>query len=107
MLGDNQIPTKRPEAHLDYTFDFAPQSNNRGSSDWLKPGEKIDSAEIVITPEGSMTYDNLTLTDGETSVTVWLDGGIIDTTYKVKCSIETDSIPSRKDYRIMEIVVKE
>lgn len=84
---------KDPDAVLDYVFDWAPQTNGRegADSDWLAAdsGETITS--YVMTVETGLIKDSDSLTDDDTSVTVWLSGGAEGQDYSVACKITTSA----------------
>ena len=100
---------KDPDAVLDYKFDWAASTNGSGSSDWLGAGETIDDFDITITPvtTSPLTEDSSALADGDTSVVVWLSGGLEGTEYRVTCHIETDNATTREDDRTIKIKVRE
>jgi hypothetical protein len=96
---------KDPDAVLDYKFDWAADTNGSVdpyATDWLKDGETISSR--VVTVASGLTKDSDSLTDTNTSVTVWLSGGTDDTRYNVACKIVTSD--SRTDERTITIYVK-
>lgn len=86
--------TKDPNSVLDYKFSWA---------SWLATGETIASKTVTVSPTG-LTADSSTITDTNTSVTVWLSGGTAGKTYDVACKIVTSA--SRTDERTMRIVVE-
>jgi aconitase A len=88
---------KRPAAVLDYKFDWRARTNGNGKSDWLASGETI--ASYTIAPEAGITVDSDSLSNSNTSVTVWLSGGTLDGEYEVSCSIVTSA--GRRDKRTM------
>lgn len=92
---------KDSDAVLDYKFDFAGATNSNGPSDWLASGETISSRTVTV--DAGLTKDSDAITDGGTTVTVWLSGGTVGTTYKVTCQIVTSA--SRTDDRTMYIKV--
>lgn len=94
---------KDPDAVLDYKFDFAALTNGTGESDWLQSGETISSA--VLTVESGITEDSNSLTDTDTSVTVWLSEGVAGSTYTIACKIVTSE--SRTEERTIYIKVRE
>jgi len=98
---------KDPDAILDYKFDWAASTNGTGSSDWLAAGETISDHTITVTPVtlSPLTVDSSAETDVDTSVTVWLSGGLAGTEYSVACLIETSA--SRTDERTMMIKCEE
>ena len=98
---------KDPDAVLDYCFDWAAATNGTGPSDWLGAVETISDHTITVTPVSAspLTVDASAETDADTSVTVWLSGGLAGTEYKVACLIETSGI--RTDERTMKIKVEE
>jgi hypothetical protein len=94
---------KDPNAVLDYKFDWKPLTNGSGDSDWLAAAETISSATITITPSG-LTKDSQSITDTNTSVTVWLSAGTAEVDYEVACKIVTNA--GRTDERTMTIFVR-
>lgn len=98
---------KDPDAVLDYKFDWKALTNGSGSSDWLAAGETIASHTITVTPVtlSPLTVDSSAETDVDTSVTVWLSGGLAGTEYGVACEIVTSA--SRTDERTMRIKCEE
>ena len=104
MTIDNKF-TKDTNAVLDYKFDWAPSTNGSpgGDSDWLASGETISTRTITATT--GITVDSSSLTDTNTSVTVWLSGGTSGSNYTVACKIVTSD--SRTDERTITIYVRE
>lgn len=98
---------KDPDAVLDYKFDYAALTNSTGTSDWLASGETVTNQTITITPvtASPLTEDSSSITDTDTSVTVWLSGGLAGTEYSVACLIVTSA--SRTDERTMKIKCEE
>ena len=94
---------KDPDAVLDYKFDWKASTNGTGDSDWLASGETI--ASHTIDEDTGITVDSSSITDTNTSVTVWLSGGTEGITYAVRCEIVTSA--SRTDERTMRILVEE
>ena len=101
------IPTfvKDPAEVLDYVFDWAPLTNGRPGalSNWLASGETI--ASRTITAGAGITVGTSTITDGNTSVTVWLSGGTAGANYLVTCNIVTSA--SRTGERSARLLVRE
>jgi len=97
------LATKGPNEGLDYVFDFAPLTNGRegAESDWLASGETISTR--TITAETGITVDSSSITDTNTSVTVWLSGGTVGQEYAVDCRITTSA--SRTAERRMVVTV--
>ena len=95
--------TKDPDAVLDYKFDWKCDSNGRGITDWLDTTETISSA--VFTASTGLTVDSSSVTDTNTSATVWLSGGTAGTSYTVACKIVTSA--GRTDERTITISVIE
>lgn len=95
--------TKDPDARLDYKFDWRASTNGTGDSDWLVSGETISS--YTITPEDGITVDDDDLSDSNTSVTVWLTGGIVGRLHRVTCHIVTSE--DREDDRTITVRVIE
>ena len=100
---------KDPEAVLDYCFDWAALTNGTGTSDWLAELETIADFSIAITPvtASPLTEDSSALSDADTSVTVWLSGGLAGTEYRVTCHIETSNATPREDDRTMKSKVRD
>jgi len=98
---------KDPAAVLDYKSDWKALTHGSGGSDWLAAGETISSHVITITPvtASPLTKDSSTQTDTNTSVTVWLSGGLAGTEYKVACKVVTNL--ARTDERTMKIKCEE
>ncbi len=97
---------KDPAARLDYKFDWRADTNNHdpaASSDYLAAGETISSA--TVTADTGITVDTDSITDTNTSVTVWLTGGTDGEDYEVVCQIETSD--SRTDQRTITIQCRE
>ena len=94
---------KDPDAVLDYKFDWAASTNGSGSSDWLASGETISSH--TITADSGITVDSSSVTDTNTSVTVWLSGGTVNNDYEITCRVVTSD--SRTDDRTITIKVQE
>ena len=82
---------KDPGDVLDYKFDFAPLTNSQtgANSDWLESGETISTATVTV--DSGLTKDSDSITDTNTSVTVWLSGGTAGEKYKVLCEIVTSA----------------
>ncbi len=97
------IFTKDPQAVLDYKFDWKPLTNGSGNSDWLDTLETITNATITITPTG-LTKDSQSLTDTNTSVTIWLSAGTDNIDYTVACRINTNAL--RTDERTITVQVR-
>ena len=98
---------KDPDAVLDYKFDWKALTNGSGTTDWLAAAETIASHTITITPvtASPLTDDSSAETDADTSVTVWLSGGLAGTEYKVACEVVTSAL--RTDERTMKVKVEE
>ena len=98
---------KDPQAVLDYKFDWKPLTNGSGDTDWLDTAETITTATITISPSVAVTgliKDSQSLTDTDTSVTVWLSSGTNNVNYTVACKIVTNAL--RTDERSITICVK-
>jgi len=85
---------KDPDATLDYKFDW---------SDWLETGEEISTFSLIV-PTG---LTEVSSSNDNDSVTVWLSGGTAGLTYGVTCRITTDSFPTRIEDRTMKFIVVE
>lgn len=90
---------KDPSAVLDYKFDWKALTNGSGTSDWLAVGETISTK--TVTASSGITADSSTITDTNTSVTVWLSGGTHGVDYAVTCRIVTSA--GRIDERTVTI----
>lgn len=90
---------KDPSAVLDYKFDWKALTNGSGTSDWLASSETISTK--TITASTGITVDSSSLTDTNTSVTVWLSGGTAGSDYTVACKIVTSA--GRTDERTITI----
>jgi hypothetical protein len=97
VLADGK-PTIRKAADsvLDYTFDWTA---------WLaETGDSI--ASKTVTPDAGIIVVQDTVVTGN-KVVVFLSGGTIGTTYRIKCKITTASSPARVDERSIYIKVAE
>lgn len=83
-----QLFQKDPQAVSDYKFDFASFSNGTGPSDWLSSGETILTQSVSV-DDVSLSIDSATITDADTSITVWLSGGVAGRVYMLTCHITT------------------
>lgn len=81
---------KAPDAVLDYEFDWAA---------WLV-SDRIITATITATD--GITVDRHI--DSDTTVTVWLSGGLIGSVYEVTCHIVTED--EREDDRSFKVICK-
>jgi hypothetical protein len=96
---------KDPSAILDWAFLWA---------DWLAATETISTATVTATTGITVVSSEINAAplelNGETQrvgsvVTVWLSGGIVDTTYIGSCRIQTSA--GRVDERSFSIVVRD
>jgi hypothetical protein len=94
---------KDSNARLDYKFDWAAKTNGSGDDDWLKDGDTIST--FTVTADDGITVDDATLTNANTSVTVWLTGGTVGESYDVTNHIVTAA--GREDDRTIRIYVRE
>lgn len=97
---------KDPDGELDYKFDLKPKTNGSddpSATDWLTTNETV-STHTMTCPTG-ITIDSSSITDTNTSVTVWLSGGAAGTDYDVTCHWVTSA--SRADDRTITISVVE
>ena len=94
---------KDPDAVLDYKFDWAAATNGTGESDYLQSGETI--SDHTITATTGITVDSSSITDSNTSVTVWLSGGTAGIDYSIVCHITTSA--EREDDRTIFIRVEQ
>lgn len=93
---------KDPSDVLDYKFDFKGLTNGNGSTDWLVSGETISSR--TITADSGITVDSSSITDTNTSVTVWLSSGTAGQSYDVACEIVTSD--SRTIEKTLTVIVR-
>jgi len=86
---------KVPADVSDFKFDFNGVGNSAedAESNWLASGETI--ASFTITADSGITVDSSSATDTNTSVTVWLSGGTVGSTYDIVCEITTDNATPR------------
>lgn len=77
-----------PQAVLDWTIDW---------SDWLPAGDVIASHAVTV-PAG-MTENSSADTD--TTVTAWISGGTVDTSYEINYHITTTA--GRQDDRTLTL----
>ena len=96
---------KDPDAVLDYKFDWAASTNGSGDTDWLDTTNGETIASHTITADTGITVDSSSITDTNTSVTVWLSSGTAGTDYTVTCQIVTSA--SRTDDRSITVKVYE
>lgn len=89
MLNGNVFPPKDPEEKLDYLFDWAPQANNNGLTDWLREDEVILSHEVTV-PDG-LTLEGTSQINDDTSVLCWISGGEDGEDYTIVCKITTEN----------------
>lgn len=80
---------KDPGEVLEYTFDFAPQTNDTPGvspyTDWLASGVTLSS--FVVTVPAGITLDSSALAFSNTAVKAVLSGGTIgDDDYRIKCT---------------------
>ncbi len=101
-----KAPEKDPSAVLDYLFDWAPETNHRGITDWLEPDERIAEILVTIDPDTNVNIDSSEVIDDGKSVLVWLSGGTNLVDYNLSCKITTDNNPSREDTRTFLIPVR-
>lgn len=87
------LRTKRPEDRLDYDVDF---------TRWLAPGDVIASVVVSIST-GGVVIDDHTFTD--TSVKVWLNGGIDGETVRV--TVEATTAQGREKEICFRVRVRE
>jgi hypothetical protein len=78
---------KDPADVLDYVFDYKALTNGRGRSDWLETAETLSTK--TVTADTGITVDSSTLTDTNTSVTVFISGGTASKDYEIFCTVTT------------------
>ena len=82
---------KDPDEVLDFKWDFAALTNEAdgATEDYLASGETISSK--TVTAQSGITVDSSSITDSNTSVTVWLSEGTAGTDYEVECKVVTSA----------------
>lgn len=95
--GGSFSAVKSPDAVLDYKIDWAALANGSGSSDWLQSGETISS--YTATADSGMTINSDSKSDSDTSIVLWLSGGVVSRSYPVVCQIVTSA--GRTDERTL------
>ena len=105
MATTDTVWIKDPDAVLDWKFDWANTTNGGTIADWLDiaGGETISTRTVTVS--SGLTKDSDSLTDSDTSVTVWLSGGTAGQDYTVSCLIATSA--ARTDERSVTIKVRE
>lgn len=93
--------TKDPSDVFDYKFDFKALANGTGSSNWLDTSETISTRTVTVST--GLTKDSDTITDTNTSVTVWVSGGTAGAEYTIACKIVTSA--SRTIERTITIAI--
>lgn len=96
--------TKDPDAVLDYLIDFAQLRNGRGLTDYLQAGETISTA-VVTSSSVDITIDSSSRTDTNSSVTIWLSGGVLNFSYDITVRITTSD--ARTDDRTITIRIRQ
>lgn len=76
------IKIKTPNEVLDFIFDFASTTNGGTTPDWLEAGETLLAGFSVVTDAG-LTIDSSSLTNTNTSITVWISSGTAGSRYNV------------------------
>lgn len=95
---------KDPDSILEYVFDWKAKTNLNGNTNWLGASETIVSH--VITATSGLTVDSSSLTDTNTSVTVWLSGGTDGVSYEVACKITTSSSRTEEQTAVIRVEEK-
>jgi hypothetical protein len=82
---------KDPSDVIEYKFDFAPLTNGvtDAASDYLAALETISTRTVTV--GSGITKDSDSITNSNTSVTVWLSGGTAGNNYTVTCKIVTSA----------------
>ena len=94
---------KDPDAVLEYKFDLKALTNGSGTEDYLQDGETISSHTVTV--DSGLTKDSDSITDTNTSVTVWLSGGTAGQAYTVLLNFTTSD--ARTDDKIIVVYVNE
>lgn len=87
---------KDPNAVLDYVFDW---------STWLDALPDTIASRDVVVEDGACTVVQSVI-NGKT-VVVWLSGGTVNSTCRVRCRITTNSTPARVDDRTIYVKIRE
>ena len=77
---------KQPIEVIDYDLDY---------SDWLTPGDNVQSAQVTVSPTGELTVDNVFINDPR--VKLWLSAGTHGTVYKLTVTMTTADGRVRQD----------
>lgn len=81
---------KQPADVMDYDLDY---------SEWLTPGDNVDSTVIDIAPSGALEAVSVFVQDPR--IKLWLSGGTTGTTYKVTATTTTaDGRIKQDEFRI-------
>ena len=83
---------KNEDAVLDWKFDWV---------NWLDVGETINTHLVTVT--SGITMASSSITDNNTSITLWLSGGNLGITYQVDCEITTTAGRTDKRSILMRI----
>ena len=95
---------KRPGETLQYTFDFAPATNDRAGAktDWLATGETITAA--TVTADSGVVIEAYEIDSTGTYVTCRISGGTAGNSYTITCSCTTDGSQSPIREKELQIV---
>lgn len=95
---------KDPDAVLDYLVDFASKTNNNGKEDYLQIGEVILN-HTAIASSSEITVDSSSLINLDTSVLLWISGGLLGKTYTITVRVVTSL--GRTDDRSFQLQIVE
>lgn len=92
-----KVLSKDPDAVWPAKVDLKAYTNGRegadsAASNWLEDGETISSIDTTfVVPTGELAIDSASATDTNTTVTIWLSGGVAGKRYKVTTRVTTSS----------------
>lgn len=92
---------------IDYMVDLAALRNGRGTQDYLQDGEFIDENAMQVeafSDDPSLVIDNFYVTDSNSSITIILSGGTVNTFSSVTARFKTTL--GRKVDRSFRIFIK-
>lgn len=95
------ITTKGPDDTLDYIFDY--RASTPGP--WLESDDEIVESQWFVEPEGELMISAEEHT--ESTATVWLEGGVLGSTYRVTNVVTTESTPPRVKTMVLLVSVEE
>lgn len=92
-MGFKTLEPKDPDsAGIDYMIDLAALRNGRGLENYLQDGEFIDEEETpveVFSDDTALIIDSFYVTDSNSSITIILSGGTVNTFSSVTARFKT------------------